>query len=108
MMKPWFSIVFLSLGLISGCSGARESKINYNAAKSMPGYGYVSMDFSKFNDTDYSKNIVTGKISYTIMYTDNKDIFFVDVEDVDYNGKVLEAYIPFFKGYKPNYLSLQW
>ena len=92
--------ILLFTTLISACSGVSNKDLDYNEAKKMPGYGYVFFDFSKSNDIDYGRDFVPGKTSYTISYVNDSDILFVDVNNVGFEERVFEAYIPYMKGYR--------
>lgn len=92
--------LMLWFGLLTGCSGVSNKTLDYNEAQSMPGYGYITMDFSQSNEIAYGRGYIAGKTDYTIMYVNDGDALFVDVKNADFNGKTLKAYIPYYKNYK--------
>lgn len=92
--------LMLWFGLLTGCSGVSNKTLDYSEAQSMPGYGYITMDFSQSNEIAYGRSYVAGKTDYTIMYVNDGDALFVDVKNADFNGKMLKAYIPYYKNYK--------
>lgn len=86
--------------LLVACSGTSEKNIDYNTTKSMPGYGYVLFDFSKSKEIDYGRKFVPGKAYYIVNYVNDHDFLSVMVENADFNGRMLKAYVPYMKGYR--------
>lgn len=91
-----FAILFV---LISSCSDFSTKNIKYNTVKSMPGYGYVEFDFSKSKEIDYGRQFVQGKASYSVYYVGSTNSLLVTVDDAEFDGRILKAYIPYMKGY---------
>lgn len=58
------------------------------------------MDFSQENEIDYGRDFVPGKTDYTINYTNEHDFLTVNVENDDFDNRILKAYIPYMKSYK--------
>lgn len=85
--------------LITACSGITDKKLDYNEAQSMSGYGYIIMDFSQTTEMEYGQGFIPGKTDYRISYTNNHDFLSVNVENANFKGRVLKAYIPYMKGY---------
>lgn len=49
------SFIILLSSLTVACSGITEKTLDYNEAKSMRGYGYITMDFSQANEVEYGR-----------------------------------------------------
>lgn len=65
----------------------------------MFGYGYIVMDFRLVNEMVYGNGYISGKINYIIFYKNKGDIFFVDIQYVDFCNRILKVYILYMKGY---------
>ena len=103
-MNLWLSsVIFMTiLTLLSGCADVSDKEISFNAAKSMPGYGYLIFDFRESREI---KNIKDNRLYYTIHYTNENKSIFVTVNDVDFKERLFKAYIPYYKGYKVRSIS---
>ncbi|MGY4028407.1 hypothetical protein ACW5WQ_21080 [Aeromonas rivuli] len=93
-------VMFLPCTLVACSVANKELSYSYEQVKSMPGYGYINLDFSKSNQIDYGRRWVPGKTNYVIHYTNSHgSSLFVDVKDADFEGRMLKAYIPYQTGY---------
>lgn len=101
MFKILLKLLFIILlsSLTVACSGITKKTLDYNEAKSMRGYGYITMDFSQANEVEYGRGMVPGKTDYSVNYTNEHDFLSVSVKNADFNGRILNAYIPYMKGY---------
>ena len=102
MLKETLKIsgIILIYSFLTACSGHTEKKIDYEMAKSMPGYGYITLDFRKSKEIDYGRNFVPGKTGYRILYFKDGHLLSVHVDKANYENRKLIAYIPYMKGYK--------
>ncbi|CNJ86931.1 Uncharacterised protein [Yersinia mollaretii] len=100
-------ILYLALAIffLQGCSSTKDVDLSYQEAKSMPGYGFIEFDF---NDSTITKKGYDGLKSYTIQYVKDNKSLFVNIKNMDQNGGVFHAYIPYYKGYQFRNISSGW
>ncbi|EAM2866582.1 hypothetical protein AHS81_23125 [Salmonella enterica] len=93
------SFIILLLNLTVACSGITNKELDYNEAKSMSGYGYITMDFSQTTEMEYGQGFIPDQTDYSISYTNQHYFLSVHVKNASFKGRVLKAYIPYMKGY---------